>query len=159
MFHVYTTPYFHKDTLIPPSSSRSPPLEGGGPSTHAGRDASLYNARPLLRDLHDVHRRISYEAFVCVCVCSSCIKHDYAQPFIWLLWNTRSGPYVCLYIDNNFILLEKIIIKLHTKKYCNKNEKPFSPKKVSKNEAAKNDTDKRNRDIYFMMRFTSKSTY
>ena len=27
-----TTPYFHKDTLTPPSSSRSPPLEGGEPA-------------------------------------------------------------------------------------------------------------------------------
>ena len=44
--------YFHKDTLTPPSSSRSPPLAGGGPSTYAARDASVYNARPLLRDLH-----------------------------------------------------------------------------------------------------------
>ena len=47
-----TTPYFHKDTLTPPSSSRSPSLAGGGPSKYAARDASLYNARPLLRDLH-----------------------------------------------------------------------------------------------------------
>ena len=30
-----TTPYFHKDTLTPPFSSRSPPLEGDGPSTYA----------------------------------------------------------------------------------------------------------------------------
>ena len=42
-----TTPYFHKDTLTPPSSSRSPPLAGDGPSTYVARDASLYNARPL----------------------------------------------------------------------------------------------------------------
>ena len=50
-----TMPYFHKGTLTPLSSSRSPPLEGGGPSTYAARkcrDASLYNAFPLLRDLH-----------------------------------------------------------------------------------------------------------
>ena len=61
-----TTPYFHKDTLTPPSSSRSPPLEGGRPSTYAAHDASLYNACRPLRDLHhaprshtaDVHRRI-----------------------------------------------------------------------------------------------------
>ena len=39
-----TTPYFHKDTLTPPSNMRFPPLEGGGPSTYAARDASLYNA-------------------------------------------------------------------------------------------------------------------
>ena len=30
-----TTPYFHKDMLTPPSSSRSPPLEGGGSRTYA----------------------------------------------------------------------------------------------------------------------------
>ena len=47
-----TTPYFHRDTLTPPSSSKSPPLEGGGHSTHAACDASLYNACRLLRDLH-----------------------------------------------------------------------------------------------------------
>ena len=44
-------PYFHKDTLTPPSTSRSPPL-GGGPTVYVPHDASLYNARPLLRDLH-----------------------------------------------------------------------------------------------------------
>ena len=47
-----TTPYFHKDTWTPPSSSRSSPLEGGGPSTYVACNASLYNAPPLLRDLH-----------------------------------------------------------------------------------------------------------
>ena len=75
-----TTPYFHKDTLTPPSSSRSPSLEGGGhgPSTYVARDASLYNARPLLRNLHPALEGIQlmsitgYEMFV-VCffvVCS-----------------------------------------------------------------------------------------
>ena len=52
--------------MTPPSSSRSLLLEGGGPGplrTRPAHDASLYNARPLLQDLHhadtaDVHRRI-----------------------------------------------------------------------------------------------------
>ena len=48
-----TTPYFYKDTLTPPSSSRSPPLAGVGLSTYEVCDASLYNACPLLRDLSE----------------------------------------------------------------------------------------------------------
>ena len=39
-----TTPYFHKDTLTPPSSSRSPPVEGGGPSTFS----NILIMRPVL---------------------------------------------------------------------------------------------------------------
>ena len=41
--------------------------------------------------------------FVCA---SSCIKH-YVQPFIWLLWDVRSCPYVCLYC------MKKLLHKLH----------------------------------------------
>ena len=43
-----TTPYFHKYTLTPPSSSRFPPLVGGRRSTFMACNASLYNASPLL---------------------------------------------------------------------------------------------------------------
>ena len=93
-----TTPYFHKDTLTPLSSSRSPPLEGGGPSTYAARDASLYNARPLLRDLH--HFEViqlmyiaGYEAYVCVCFF---MYKTLCAAFIWLPWDARSCMYVCL---------------------------------------------------------------
>ena len=85
-----TTPYFHKDTLTPPSSLISPPLEGGGPSTYAARNASLYNARPLLRDLQPCPSQDMKHLFVCA---SSRIKH-YVQPFIRLLWDARSRPYV-----------------------------------------------------------------
>ena len=66
-------PYFHKDTLTPPYSSRSPPLAGGGPSTYATHDASLI--------MHAIYFEIyapplegiqlksiaGYETFVCVC--------------------------------------------------------------------------------------------
>ena len=95
-----TTPYFPKDTLTPPSNSRSQPLEGGGPTTYAARDASLYNAHPLLRDLHHALEGIQlmsiagYEAFVCACF--FVYKTLYAA-FIWLMCDTRSRPYVCLY--------------------------------------------------------------
>ena len=69
-----TTPYFHKDTLTPPSSSRSLPLEGGGPSTHAARDASLYITQALYFEIYtqplegiQLLSIAGYEAFICVC--------------------------------------------------------------------------------------------
>ena len=109
-----TTPYFHKDTLTPPSSSRSPPLEGGGPSTYEVRDASLYNARPLFRDLLEGIQLMSiaaYEAFVCVCF----FVYKTCTAFIWLLWDARSHLYVFI-----------------TKTYRNKKEKHifFNEQKV-----------------------------
>ena len=105
-----TTPYFHKDTLTPPSSSRSPPLEGGGSSSYAARDAYLYNARPLRPTSrstpHHLVQLISiagYEAFVCVCffayktLCAALYTVSVVRP---------SSP-VCV-----FILREKIIKKV-----------------------------------------------
>ena len=38
--------------------------------------------------------------FVCA---SSCINH-YVQPFIWLPWDARSHPYVCLYCAKKFFI-------------------------------------------------------
>ena len=81
----------------------SAPLKEAGPvHMRSARDASLYNARPLLRDLHtllDVIQLMSiagYEAYVCVCWCaSSCIKH-YVKPS----YGSRGTPIVarmCLY--------------------------------------------------------------
>ena len=68
------------------------------PST---RDASLYNARPLLRDLHhmllEVIQLISipgYEAYVCV---RFFMYKTLCAAFIWLPWDARSCLYVCLY--------------------------------------------------------------
>ena len=65
-----TTPYFHKDTLTPPSSSRSPPLEGGGPNMYVAHNAFLYNAHLLLQALHlegiQLMSIARYEAFVSV---------------------------------------------------------------------------------------------
>ena len=111
-----TTPYFHKDTLTPPSSSRSPPLEGGGPSTYAARDASLYNAHPLLRDLHPTHEGIQlmsiagYEAFVCVCFF---LYKTVCAAFIRLPWDARSRPYMCLYYVKK---LQKVLEQEREKK-------------------------------------------
>ena len=96
-----TTPYFHKDTLTPPSSSRSPPLEGGGPSTYAARDASLYTTHALYFEIYTTLLEViqlmsiaGYEAYVCMCFF---VYKTVCAAFIWLPWDTRSRPYVCLY--------------------------------------------------------------
>ena len=48
--------------MTPPSSSRSLFLEGGGPvRTRPARDASLYNARPLLELCDTEHYPIQFE--------------------------------------------------------------------------------------------------
>ena len=68
-----TTPCFHKDTLTPPSSSRSPPLVGGGPSMF--RPAMpLYITHDLYFEIYSPSLEgiqlmsiVGYEAFVCVC--------------------------------------------------------------------------------------------
>ena len=108
-----TTPYFHKDTLTPPSSSRSPPLEGGGPSTYAAHDASLYNAAlyfEIYTTLLEVIQLMSiagYEVYVCVCFF---VYKTLCAAFIWLLWDAHGRPYVCLYCGEklfNKILLQK----------------------------------------------------
>ena len=118
-----TTPYFHKDTLTPPSSLRSPPLEGGGISTYAACDVSLYKyalyfeiyTPPLEGILIQLMSIAGYEAFVCVCF--SCIKH-YVQPS----YGCCGMPVVarmCVYTLHFF----KNTYNLITKKYRNKNEK------------------------------------
>ena len=114
-----TRPYFHKDTLTQPSSSRSSPLEGGGrgPSTYASRDASLYNARPLLRDLHPAIEGIElmsitgYETFVCVRFFVMCSPSN----------GFRGTPVVtrmCVYTAQKYYYI-------NYKKYRNKKEKHF----------------------------------
>ena len=44
-----TTPYFHKDTLTPPSSSRSPPIEGGGPRHNRGCMDNVYTLNEIVQ--------------------------------------------------------------------------------------------------------------
>ena len=112
-----TMPYFHKDTLTPPSSSRSPTLEGGrhGPSTYAARNASLYNARSLLRDLHLALESIQlmsitgYETFVCVCFFVMC-SPSYG------FCGTPVVACMCVYTKRKNCYI-------NYKKYCHKNEK------------------------------------
>ena len=81
-----TTPYFHKDTLTPPSRSRSPPLEGGGPSTL--RPAMhLYNnyiTHALYFDIYTMRLEViqlmsfaGFEAYICMCFC---VYKHYVQP-------------------------------------------------------------------------------
>ena len=64
-----TTPYFHKDTLTPPSSSRSPPLKGGGPSTYATHimHALYFEIYTTLLEVIQLMSIAGYEAYVCVC--------------------------------------------------------------------------------------------
>ena len=118
-----TTPYFHKDTLTSPSSSKSPPLEGGGPSTYAARDASLidYITHALKFEIYTTLLEIiqlmfiaGYEAYVCVCFF---MYKTVCATFIWLPWDARSCPYTA---RKNYL-----IHNLITKKYWNKNEKHF----------------------------------
>ena len=114
-----TTPYFHKDTLTPPSSSRSSPLEGGRrrPSTYAAHNASLCNARSLLRDLHPALESIQlmsitgYETFVCVCFFIMC-SPSYG------FWGTPVVACMSVYTKRKNCYI-------NYKKYCNKNEKHF----------------------------------
>ena len=68
-----TTPYFHKDTLTPPSSSRSSPLEGGGlarmqPATNLYITHTIYFEiyTPPLEGIQ-LMSIAGYEVFVCVC--------------------------------------------------------------------------------------------
>ena len=86
--------------LTPPSSSRSPPLKEAGPGRkRPARDASIYNARPLLRDPSQDMKR----TFVCA---SSCIKH-YVQPS----YGCRGTPVVacmCVYTALKNYLIHKI---------------------------------------------------
>ena len=73
-----------------------------------------------------------YEAYVCVCF----VYKTLCSAFIWLLWDTRSRPYVCLYCAKKLLI---------TKMYWNKNEKHFKKMNKSKDAAAKNSRYKRSR--------------
>ena len=68
-----TTPYFHKDTLTPPSSLRSLPLEGGcpvsmRPTMHLYITHALYfEIYTTLLEVIQLMSIAGYEAYVCVC--------------------------------------------------------------------------------------------
>ena len=91
-----TTPYFHKDTLTPPSSSRSPPLAGGGqvrmrPAMHLYITHALnFEIYTTLLEVIQLMSIAGYEAYVCVCF----FMYKTLCAFIWLPWDTRS----CLYV-------------------------------------------------------------
>ena len=42
-----------------------------------------------------------YEAYVCVCFF---VYKTFCAAFIWLPWDTRSHPYVCLYCTKNYLI-------------------------------------------------------
>ena len=91
----FSTPYFHKDTLTLPCSSRSPPLEGGGPSTFVARDtyytyithALYFEIYPTFLEVIQLISIAGYEAYVCVCFLR------YVQPS----YGCSGMPVVCLY--------------------------------------------------------------
>ena len=100
-----TTPYFHKDTLTPPSSSRSPSLEGGGP-VRMRPVMHLYITHALYFEIYTTLLEViqlmsiaGYEAYVCMCFFT---YKTLCAAFIWLPWDARSRPYV-------FILHKKFI--------------------------------------------------
>ena len=118
-----TTPYFHKDTLTPPSSSRSPPMKEAG-LAHVRPVMHLYITHALYFEIYTTPLEgiqlmsiAGYEAYVCVCFF---VYKTLCAAFIWLPWDARSCPYVCLYCAQNYL-----IHNLITKKYRNKNEKHF----------------------------------
>ena len=84
-----TTPYFHKETLTPPSSSRSPPLEEVGvgqtrmrPATHLYITHILYfEIYTTLLEVIQLMSIAGYEAYVCVCFF---IYKTLCAAFIWL---------------------------------------------------------------------------
>ena len=67
------TPCFHKETLTPPSTSRSPSFEGGGP-TRMRHAMQLYITHSLYFEIYtsplegiQLMSIAVYETFVCVC--------------------------------------------------------------------------------------------
>ena len=95
-----TTPYFHKDTLTPPSSSRSPPSGEAGParmwpSMHIYITHALYfEIYTTLLEVIQLMSIAGYETYVCMCFF---VYKTLCAAFIWLPWDARSCPYVCLY--------------------------------------------------------------
>ena len=100
-----TTPYFHKDTLTPPSSSRSPPSGEAGParmrpSMHLYITHALYFEIYTTYTLLEVIQLMSiagYETYVCMCI------KRYVQPS----YGCRGTPVVarmCVYTVRKIFL-------------------------------------------------------
>ena len=81
-----------------------------------------------------------YEAYVCVCFF---MYKTVCAAFIWLPWDARSCPYVCLYCAKYSKNKKQNVI---TKKYLNKNEKHFFLSTKSRDAAAIKNRYKRSRD-------------
>ena len=123
-----TTPYFHKDTLTTPSSSRSPPLEEAGPvrmrpAMHLYITHALYfEIYTTLLEVIQLMSIAGYEAFVCVCF----LKH-YVQPYILLPWDAHSRPYVYLYClkksFNTLNLITKKVLEQERRKHFKNEQK------------------------------------
>ena len=97
---IYT--YSTGHSLTPPSSSRSPSLEGGVSSTYAAcpRCISIIITHALYFEIYTTLLEViqlmsiaGYEAYVFVCF----FMYKTCAAFIWLPWDARSCPYVCLY--------------------------------------------------------------
>ena len=94
-----TTPYFHKDTLTPPLVRDLRPLKEAGPVrmwpamhlyiTHA----LYYEIYTTLLEVIQLMSITGYDAYVCVCFF---VYKTLCADFIWLPWDARSCPYVCL---------------------------------------------------------------
>ena len=97
----YTYSTWHALTM--PSSSRSPPLKGGGPSTYAAGPRCISITHALYFEIYttllEVIQLMSitrYEAYVCVCFF---MYKTLCAAFIWLPRDARSCLYVCLYCE------------------------------------------------------------
>ena len=107
-----TTPYFHKDTLTPPSSSRSPLLEGGGPSTYAAT-INLYIMHVLYFEIYTTLLEViqlmsiaGYEAYVCVCFF---VYKTLCAAFIWLPCDACTAvACMCVILREKNYLIQKI---------------------------------------------------
>ena len=114
---------FSQGHMTPPFSSRSPPLEGGGPSTlrtamHLYIMHDLYfEIYIMLLEVIQLMSIAGYEAYVCVCFF---VYKTLCAAFIWLLWDARSCSYVFILRENCFYTFNFI-----TTNYWNKNEKNF----------------------------------
>ena len=98
-----TIPYFHKDTLTPPSSSRSP--------MHLYITHALYfEIYTKLLEVIQLMFIAGYEAYVCACFF---LYKTLCAAFIWLPWDARSHLYVCLYYAKNY-LIPKICLQKST---------------------------------------------
>ena len=99
-----------------------------------------------------------YETYVCMCFF---VYKTLCAALIWLPWDARSRPYVCLYCVEKLFNTYNLI----TKKYWNKNEKHFKKCTKSRDAAVKR-TDTRGvgissvrKSIYFLTTTPSSHTH